>query len=53
MYDLTFVQNGHFSQKNEPKETCVFHALCFSQNEHPFGECGHFKLNLLKNHDFL
>jgi hypothetical protein len=42
MYDLTFAWNGHFNKKNEPKETCIFHALCFSKNEHPFGQCGHF-----------
>jgi hypothetical protein len=40
MYDLTLGQNGHFSQNNQPKEPYVPHV--FSQNGHPFGQCGHF-----------
>jgi hypothetical protein len=52
MYDLTLGQNGHFSQKNQPKEIFVPHA--FNQNGHPFGQCGHFcQVNLLKSCDFL
>jgi hypothetical protein len=39
MYDLTLGQNGHFNQKNQPKEPCIFHAPFFSQSEHPFGQC--------------
>ncbi len=42
MYDLTFGQNGHFNQKNQPKESCVKSCPM------PL-----IKLNLLKNHDFL
>jgi hypothetical protein len=42
MYGLTFGQNGHFSQKNQPKEPCVINALYFSQSEHCFCQCKHF-----------
>jgi hypothetical protein len=42
MYDLTFGQNGHFIQNNQPKNPCVFISHVFSQNRHSFGQCGHF-----------
>jgi hypothetical protein len=42
MYNLTIGQNGHLNFLNEQKEPCAFHALCFSQSEHPFGQCAHF-----------
>ncbi len=42
MYDLTLGQNHHFSQKNQPKKPCVFHAHVVRQSEHPFGQCEHF-----------
>jgi hypothetical protein len=35
MYNLTF---GQFNKKNHMS----FMAHAFSQNEHPFGQCGHF-----------
>jgi len=38
MYDLTFCQNGHFSQKNH----VFFMPRAFSQSEHLFGQCEHF-----------
>jgi hypothetical protein len=38
MYDLTFFQNGHFSQKNHVS----FMPHAFSQSEYPFGQCEHF-----------
>jgi hypothetical protein len=41
MYNLTLHQNGHFSQNNQLEKPCVFHAHTFSQNKHPFGQCGH------------
>jgi hypothetical protein len=52
MYDLTLGENGHFNQKNQPKEPCVFHAPCLQSillvNVYIF-----IKFNLLKNYDFL
>jgi len=41
MYNLTLGQIGYFNQNNQPEEPCVFHAPCFSQNKHPFGQCKH------------
>jgi hypothetical protein len=38
MYDLTFGQNGHFSQKNH----VFFMPHVFSQSGHPFVQCEHF-----------
>jgi hypothetical protein len=53
MYDLTLGENIHFSQNNQPKKPCVFHAPM------PLAKANIFsinvdmlvKLNLLKNHD--
>jgi hypothetical protein len=42
MYDLIIGQNGHFSQKHQPKEPYFFMTYAFSQNEYPFDQCGHF-----------
>jgi hypothetical protein len=42
MYDLTFDQNGHFSQNTNKKNHVSFMPHAFSQNEYPFGQCGHF-----------
>jgi hypothetical protein len=43
MYNLTLGQNGHLSQKNQPKETHVFFMPnAFSQNIHPSSQCGQF-----------
>jgi hypothetical protein len=51
MYDLTF---DHFNKRNQPKEPFIFHFHTFSQNEHPFGQCGHFsQVEPFENHDFL
>jgi hypothetical protein len=38
MYNLTFGQNGHFTQNNQPKKPCVVMPHAFSQNKHPFGQ---------------
>jgi hypothetical protein len=42
MYDLKVGQNDHFSQKNQPKKPCVFHAPYFSSKQISFGQCRHF-----------
>jgi hypothetical protein len=42
MYNVKLSQNGHFNQKNKPKEPYFFIRHVFSQNEHPFDRCGHF-----------
>jgi hypothetical protein len=42
MYDLTLGQNGHFSQKTNQKNHVSFMPHACSQNEHPFGQRGHF-----------
>jgi len=44
MYDLTFVQNSHFGQKNQPKNHVHFMAHAFSLSKHFFGQCEHFSL---------
>jgi hypothetical protein len=52
MYDLIFGQNGHFNKKNtNQKNHMSLMIYAFSQNEHPFGQCGDLKL--FKNHDIL
>jgi hypothetical protein len=42
MYGLKFGQNGHFSQKNQPKKPLSLMPCTFSQSEHHFGQCKHF-----------
>jgi hypothetical protein len=42
MYELTFGQNGHFSQKNQSKNHVNFMPHAFNKIEHPFDQCEHF-----------
>jgi hypothetical protein len=42
MYDLAIGQNGHFSKKTNQKNHVFFMPHFFSQNKHPFGQCGYF-----------
>jgi hypothetical protein len=44
MYDLTLGQNDHFNKKKTKQKNHVsFMSHPFSQSEHPFKQCGHFK----------
>jgi hypothetical protein len=54
MYDLTFGQNGHFSQKCNQKNHVSFMPMpLFKVNIVFINVDILVKLNLLKNHDFL
>jgi hypothetical protein len=48
MYNLTLDENDHFSKNNQPKKSWVFHAHAFSQNKHPFDQCGHRHLSQIE-----